>query len=78
MKASIRYIVEFEMEVDIKTTLKEGLYEFEDYEETQEIKDELENIENQIIDKIDIPENETTEYVKQSFTLTTLYVTGNT
>jgi len=78
MKASIRYIVEFEMEVDIEKSLKEGLYEFEDYEETQEIKDELENIENQIIDKIDIPENETTEYVKQSFTLTTLYVTGNT
>ena len=78
MKATIRFIIELEMEVEIETTLKSGLYEFDDYEEEEHIKDELERIQEEIIDKIDIPENEQCQYVKQSLNFTTLYVTSNT
>ena len=78
MKATVRFFIELEMEVDIETTLKPGYYEFEDYEEEEYIKDELDRIQEEIIDKIDIPENEQCQYVKQSLNFTTLYVTGNT
>jgi len=74
MKATIRFIIELEMEVDIETTLKSGLYEFDDYEEEEHIKDELDRIQEEIIDNIDIPENEQCQYVKQSLNFTTLQI----
>lgn len=78
MKTTIRFIIELEMEVEIETTLKSGYYEFDDYEEEEHIKDELDRIQEEIVDKIDIPENEQCSYVKQSLSLTTLYVTTAT
>lgn len=75
MKATIRFIIELEREVDIETTLKPGYYEFDDYEEEEQ--DELDRIQEEIIDQIDIPENEQCQYVKQSLNFTTLYVTTN-
>jgi len=74
MKATVRFIIELEMEVDIQTTLKSGLYEFDDYEEEEHIKDELERIEDIVLEAINIPENEQCSYVKQSLSLTTLYI----
>lgn len=74
MKATVRYLIELEMEVEIETTLKSGYYEFDDYEEEEYIKDELDRIQEEIIDKIDIPENEQCQYVKQSLTFTTLQI----
>ena len=74
MKASVRFIIELEMEVDIETTLKSGYYEFDDYEEEENIKDELDRLQEIISEQIDIPENETCEYVSQSLTFTTLKI----
>jgi hypothetical protein len=78
MKATLRFIIELETEVEIETTLKSGLYEFDDYEEEEHIKDELERIEDIVLETINIPENEQCSYVKQSLSLTTLYVTTDT
>ena len=74
MKATVRFIIELEIEVDIETTLKSGYYEFDDYEEEEHIKDELDKIQEEIIDTIDIPENEQCQYVKQSLNFTTLQI----
>lgn len=73
MKATVRFIVEYEMEVEIKTTLEPGHYEFEGFhDEDDEVFDELERIQDSI--EINIPENETCEYVSQSLTFTTLQI----
>jgi len=74
MKASVRFIIELEMEVDIETTLKSGYYEFDDYEEEENIKDELDRLQEIISEQIDIPENEQCQYVKQSLNFTTLKI----
>lgn len=72
MKATFRFIIELEMEVEIETTLESGYYEFD--EEEEHIKDELDRIQEEIIDNIDIPENEQCQYVKQSLNFTTLQI----
>lgn len=78
MKATIRFIVEYETEVEIETTLEPGHYEFDDYEEEENIKDELDRLQEIISEQIDIPENEQCQYVEQSLNFTTLYVAENT
>lgn len=71
MKATVRFIVEYEVEVEIETTLEPGFYEFEGFhDEDDEIFNELERLQDEI--HVFIPENETSEYVPQSLTLTTL------
>lgn len=77
MKATVRFIIELEMEVDIETTLKSGYYEFDDYEKEEHIKDELDRLQEEVSEQIDIPENEQCQYVEQSLNFTTLYVTTN-
>lgn len=77
MKATVRFIIGLEMEVDIETTLKSGYYEFDDYEKEEHIKDELYRLQEEVSEKIDIPENEKCQYVKKSLNFTTLYVASN-
>lgn len=72
MKATIRFIVEYEIEVDIETTLESRYYEFD--EEEENIKDELDRIQEEISEQIDIPENEQCQYVEQSLNFTTLQI----
>jgi len=73
MKATVRFIVEYEMEVEIKTTLEPGHYEFEGFNvEDDEVFDELKRLQDEI--DVFIPENETCEYVSQSLNFTTLEI----
>ena len=79
MKATVRFIVEYEMEVEIKTTLEPGHYEFEGFiVENDEVFDELKRLQEIISEQIDILENEQCQYVEQSLNFTTLYIAENT